>query len=192
MFDIGFQEVMVIGVIALVVVGPHRLPKLAKTAGLYLGRVRRIVGEVRADVENELRTEEVKRAIEEYVPVDDIYDAVDEAKSSFLGAKDTLESAARDSMDEAKDALSDPDASAATADESDADKDGAAQIEDDGSAAPPVVTDAFDPADFGTPATVGPNAATVDAESDADLATPDDSLPGDDDKTVMNENRPVV
>jgi sec-independent protein translocase protein TatB len=63
MFDIGFSELLLICVIALLVVGPERLPKLARTAGLWVGKARRIVAEVRTEVERELKMEEVKQSV---------------------------------------------------------------------------------------------------------------------------------
>ncbi len=64
MFDIGFWELALIGVIALLVLGPERLPRLARTVGLYLGRARRYMSEVKKDINAELRTEDL-RAIRE-------------------------------------------------------------------------------------------------------------------------------
>lgn len=63
MFDVGFSEILLICVIALLVVGPERLPKLARTAGLWVGKARRIVAEVRTEVERELKIEEVKQSV---------------------------------------------------------------------------------------------------------------------------------
>ena len=58
MFDVGFLELLVVGVVALLVIGPERLPKLARTAGMWVGRGRRFVSSVKADIEQELKTEE--------------------------------------------------------------------------------------------------------------------------------------
>jgi sec-independent protein translocase protein TatB len=60
-FDIGFSELLVIGVVLLVVVGPERLPGVARTAGLLLGRLQRYVSGVKADIQRELRLEELKK-----------------------------------------------------------------------------------------------------------------------------------
>ena len=54
MFDIGFTELMVIGVVALVVIGPERLPKVARTAGILMGRMQRYVAGVKADINREM------------------------------------------------------------------------------------------------------------------------------------------
>ena len=61
MFDVGFSELMVIAVVALVVIGPERLPKVARTAGLLLGRLQRYVGDVKSDINREIQLDELKQ-----------------------------------------------------------------------------------------------------------------------------------
>ncbi len=61
MFDVGFSELMVIAVVALVVIGPERLPKVARTAGLLLGRLQRYVSDVKADINREMQLDELKK-----------------------------------------------------------------------------------------------------------------------------------
>jgi sec-independent protein translocase protein TatB len=61
MFDVGLTELMVIAAVALVVIGPERLPKVARTAGLLLGRLQRYVGDVKADINREIQLDELKK-----------------------------------------------------------------------------------------------------------------------------------
>jgi sec-independent protein translocase protein TatB len=61
MFDIGFSELIVVGIVALVVIGPERLPRVARTTGLLLGRLQRYVADVKADIGRELQLEELKK-----------------------------------------------------------------------------------------------------------------------------------
>lgn len=61
MFDIGFTEMMLIGIVALVVIGPERLPGVARTAGKYFSRLRNFMANVRADVESELKADELRQ-----------------------------------------------------------------------------------------------------------------------------------
>lgn len=61
MFDIGFSELMVIGVVALIVIGPERLPKVARTLGHLLGRAQRYVSDVKSDINREIRLDELKK-----------------------------------------------------------------------------------------------------------------------------------
>jgi len=60
MFDMGFTELMLIGIVALVVIGPERLPGVARTAGKYFGRLKRFMTTIKADVEQELRADELR------------------------------------------------------------------------------------------------------------------------------------
>src|SRR5579863_3018720 len=61
MFDIGFSEIVVIGIVALVVVGPQRLPKVARTLGVMFGRMQRYVNDVKADISREIELEELRQ-----------------------------------------------------------------------------------------------------------------------------------
>ncbi len=61
MFDIGFSELMLIAIVALVVIGPERLPKVARTAGHLLGRLQRYVNDVKADISREMQLDELKK-----------------------------------------------------------------------------------------------------------------------------------
>jgi sec-independent protein translocase protein TatB len=59
MFDIGFSELVVIGLIALIVLGPKRLPEVARTAGRWMGQLRRFVGNVKQDFDREIQQDEL-------------------------------------------------------------------------------------------------------------------------------------
>ena len=61
MFDIGFSELMVIGVVALLVIGPERLPKVARTVGLLFGRFQRYVANVKSDIQREMDASELSK-----------------------------------------------------------------------------------------------------------------------------------
>lgn len=65
MFDIGFSELMLIGIVALLVLGPERLPKVARTTGHLLGRLQRYVSDVKSDINREMQLEELKKLQEE-------------------------------------------------------------------------------------------------------------------------------
>jgi sec-independent protein translocase protein TatB len=60
MFDVGFWEMAFIGVIALVVIGPERLPKFARTAGLWMGKGRRMINDVKSDIKKEMNEDDLK------------------------------------------------------------------------------------------------------------------------------------
>lgn len=67
MFDVSFSELMVIAVVALIVIGPERLPRVARTAGHVLGRLQRYVSTVKADINREMQLEELKKLRQDMV-----------------------------------------------------------------------------------------------------------------------------
>ena len=73
MFDIGFSELMVIGVVALIVIGPEKLPRMARTVGHLAGRLQRYVSDVKADINREIELDELRK----------MRDSMQQAASSF-------------------------------------------------------------------------------------------------------------
>ena len=61
MFDVSLNELMVIGVVALIVIGPERLPKVARTVGHLLGRAQRYVNDVKSDIQREIELDELRK-----------------------------------------------------------------------------------------------------------------------------------
>ncbi|WP_323011943.1 Sec-independent protein translocase protein TatB [Castellaniella sp.] len=106
MFDVSFTELMLIGVIALIVIGPERLPKVARTIGHLLGRAQRYVNEVKTDIQKEIDIKEIgdiKHQME---------DAARSVQSSMSSSVDDLKAAVtqptqalKDSLAEARQAL---------------------------------------------------------------------------------------
>ena len=97
MFDIGFAELALIGLVVLFVAGPERLPEIARVAGAYLRRIKQLVGDVKADVKKELKEyedlqaqsliEEVKSDIGEIIPSEDLQAAKAGLESAKRGAQ---------------------------------------------------------------------------------------------------------
>ena len=63
MFDFGFWELVLIAVVALLVVGPERLPGLARQTGAWVGKARRFMSSVRSDIEREIQAEDLKKVL---------------------------------------------------------------------------------------------------------------------------------
>ena len=84
MFDFAFSEIALIGVVALVVIGPERLPRVARTAGVVVGRLQRYAATVRADIEREVEMSELRRVQA---------DLKDAARSLESGVRDSLATA---------------------------------------------------------------------------------------------------
>jgi sec-independent protein translocase protein TatB len=64
-FDIGFSELLVIGLVALIVIGPERLPRVARTVGHLAGRLQRYVNDVKADINREMELDELRKMRDE-------------------------------------------------------------------------------------------------------------------------------
>jgi sec-independent protein translocase protein TatB len=81
MFEIGFWELVMVGAVALIVVGPERLPGLARTAGLWLGKARRMIADVKAEVDRELHLEEIKQTLRQQADLGEVKDLADRVRS---------------------------------------------------------------------------------------------------------------
>jgi sec-independent protein translocase protein TatB len=90
MFDIGFSEIVVIAVVALIVIGPERLPKAARTLGHLFGRLQRYVNDVKADINREMELDELRKLQRE------VQTAATELKTSVESAAHGVESGVRD------------------------------------------------------------------------------------------------
>lgn len=64
MFDVGFWELVMVGVIALLVIGPKDLPRVARMAGLWVGRARRTLSSVKEEIDREFKAQELKDILE--------------------------------------------------------------------------------------------------------------------------------
>jgi sec-independent protein translocase protein TatB len=69
MFDVGFWELTIIALVALIVIGPERLPKVVRTVGLWIGRGRRLLADVKADIDKEIKAEELKEMLEKQTKI---------------------------------------------------------------------------------------------------------------------------
>ena len=82
MFDFGFWEIAIIGVITVIGVGPERLPALARKAGIFAGKLNKFLNKVKADLNEELKTDELKDHLSMADEKSIISDISNEAKSS--------------------------------------------------------------------------------------------------------------
>ena len=86
MFDFGFWEIAIIGVITLIVVGPERMPSLARKAGLYFGKLNRFFNKVKSDINEELKMDEIK----EQMSMDDEKIILSEVTEDIQSSADSL------------------------------------------------------------------------------------------------------
>ena len=90
MFDIGFWELCIIAIVALLILGPERLPTAARTAGLWIGKIQRMIGNVKSEIDRELQLDELRQrlkeeeiAIREQSEIDEIKDLTENTISDI-------------------------------------------------------------------------------------------------------------
>ncbi|MBF0470592.1 MAG: twin-arginine translocase subunit TatB [Gammaproteobacteria bacterium] len=88
MFDIGFWELTLIAVVALVVIGPERLPGFVRTTGRWVGKVRGFVTSMKREIDREIKADELKELLQKQAKSDGLHQLLEEGK----GALDTLNS----------------------------------------------------------------------------------------------------
>ena len=107
MFDMSFSEIAVIGAVALVVLGPERLPKVARTAGHLFGRLQRYVNTVKADISREMETSELSKLKQ------DVQDAARSFEQTVQQHANSLETEAKSIQTNAEKTLAEPPSPAA-------------------------------------------------------------------------------
>ena len=82
MFDIGFSELLLVGVIGLLVLGPERLPTAVRTASLWIGRIRRQFHEIKSEVEREIGADEIRAQLRNEAIMDQLRESREALESS--------------------------------------------------------------------------------------------------------------
>jgi sec-independent protein translocase protein TatB len=112
MFDIGFSEMIVIAVIALIVLGPEKLPRVARTAGHLLGRMQRYVNDVKADINREIELDELRKLQKEMQNTANTIEQtvkgeISAVQSEFKQIGDSTQKALSDAVDPVSDPVAD-------------------------------------------------------------------------------------
>ena len=87
MFDIGFWELSIIGIVALLVIGPERLPAVARTVGKYVGRANRFIANVKDDISKELKDEDLKKILADQQKLADEYKKAASSMNSAISSE---------------------------------------------------------------------------------------------------------
>ena len=114
MFDISFTELLVIGVIALVVIGPERLPKVARTIGHLVGRAQRYVSDVKTDIQREVELDDLRKLKDQMQDAaQSVKSSLQSTESSFREPLEAFEQSTMSTLNELKSPLGTPDVSVA-------------------------------------------------------------------------------
>jgi sec-independent protein translocase protein TatB len=88
MFDVGFWELVVVGVVALLVIGPDKLPEVARTVGRWSGRARAYMTSVKADIDREMRLQDLQELMQ-HNERNSLHEIIEETKTSLTPFQST-------------------------------------------------------------------------------------------------------
>lgn len=116
MFDIGFTELMLIGIVSLIVIGPERLPAVARTAGQWVAKVQRFVRGVKTDLASELESGDLKKLIgDQREQINELREMVSSARQDFETSTRDVVQGAKKRLDEMETSARDTDSTAGSA-----------------------------------------------------------------------------
>jgi sec-independent protein translocase protein TatB len=90
MFDIGFWELCLVGLVSLLVIGPERLPKAARIAGFWVGKTRNMVASVKSEIKQELQAEELRQIMQQQAELEAFHHAVADGEKELEEINHTL------------------------------------------------------------------------------------------------------
>ncbi|MBQ0725117.1 MAG: twin-arginine translocase subunit TatB [Cycloclasticus sp.] len=102
MFDIGFFELCLIGIIALLVIGPEKLPRVARTVGLWVGKAQGLVKTVKYEIDEQLRTEELKQSMQQATTSvkNQVSETIEDVEANFNDLRDELKTEPQEDINE--------------------------------------------------------------------------------------------
>lgn len=103
MFDVGFLEILVIGIVSLIVIGPERLPAVARTVGGWVGKAQRFVRGVKSDFASELQSGDLKKIIgDQNSQISELRNLVNNAREELKAGVEEASASTKSSMDDFK------------------------------------------------------------------------------------------
>ncbi len=92
MFDVGFWELCLIGLVSLLVIGPEKLPKAARVAGFWVGKTRNMVASVKAEIKEELQAEEMRQIFKEQSGIEEVQNVLEEGSDTVNKVTSSIKS----------------------------------------------------------------------------------------------------
>lgn len=96
MFDVGFWELCLIGLVSLIVIGPEKLPKVARIAGFWIGKTKNMVASVKSEIKEELQEEEMRQMLEQHPTIDDFKNTIEDTSNSFKKSTQSIKKSLED------------------------------------------------------------------------------------------------
>ena len=90
MFEVGFSELLMVGLVALLVIGPEKLPKVARMAGFWIAKSKRMVAAVKQEIHDELQAEELRQSLKNQSGINDFQQLIDETAKDLRTIKESV------------------------------------------------------------------------------------------------------
>lgn len=90
MFEVGFSEILMVGLVALLVIGPEKLPKVARMAGFWVAKSKRIIADVKQEISEEFQAEELRQSLKNKSGINEFQKLIDETSNDFRAIKDAV------------------------------------------------------------------------------------------------------
>lgn len=90
MFEIGFSEILMVGLVALLVIGPEKLPKVARMAGFWVAKSKRMVASVKQEINEEFQAEELRQSLKNKSGLNEFQKLIDDTSNDLRNIKNTI------------------------------------------------------------------------------------------------------
>ena len=90
MFEVGFSEICMVALVALLVIGPEKLPKVARMAGFWMAKSKRMVASVKQEIHEEFQAEELRQTLKNQSGINEFQKLLDETADDFRAIKDSI------------------------------------------------------------------------------------------------------
>jgi sec-independent protein translocase protein TatB len=102
-FEVGFSELCMVGLVALLVIGPEKLPKIARLAGFWLGKTRNMIASVKTEINEELRAEEMRQLFkDQQADISKFHEMLNDASTSANDIESSLKKSMQDGVAQVK------------------------------------------------------------------------------------------
>lgn len=103
MFDIGFWELCLVGLVGLLVIGPEKLPKAARVTGFWVGKARGMVATVKSEIKEELQAEEMRQILKQQVEVEEYQNLLEKSSEAVNEMTTSINSIAEEQVKQTDD-----------------------------------------------------------------------------------------
>jgi len=90
MFEIGFSEILMVGLVALLVIGPEKLPKVARMVGYWVGKSKRMIATVKQEINEEFQAEELRQSLKNKSGLNEFQKLIDDTSNDLRGIKESI------------------------------------------------------------------------------------------------------